>query len=352
MPVEVGIWKMGDQLKRIEFSSIESEAKLEDQLISDITVIAPNLLLVGSQVTTAYGKFIDLLAMDDEGNLVVVELKKNKTPREIVAQAIDYASWVKGLSHEDITQIYEEKRGGSLEEGFAERFGEGPPEEINRSHRMVIVCSELDASTERIIGYLNDDYGVPINVVFFQHFRDVENNYLTRSWLIDPTDVKIPDPRKEIWNGRDFYVSFGDGENRNWDDARRYGFISGGGGKWYWRTLENLRPGHRVFVHIPKKGFVGVGEVQSQSMLIRDYEVEVEGKQTPFLQAPIKAKYHKECADDEELCEHFVEVKWIKDFPEKEAYWEKGMFANTSTACKLRNRFTLGRLMKHFNLEE
>jgi RecB family endonuclease NucS len=64
--------------------------------VKDPSMLGIDVLLVGRQVTTAsYGR-IDLLAIDDEANLVVLELKRNKTPREIVAQALDYASWVSG----------------------------------------------------------------------------------------------------------------------------------------------------------------------------------------------------------------------------------------------------------------
>jgi RecB family endonuclease NucS len=60
------------------------------------------LLLIGRQIQTDYGKFIDMLALDQEGNLVIIELKKNRTPREVVAQTLDYASWVQNLSYERI----------------------------------------------------------------------------------------------------------------------------------------------------------------------------------------------------------------------------------------------------------
>ena len=72
------------------------------------------------------------------------------------------------------------------------------------------------------------------------------------------------------WNGRDFYVAFGEGERREWEDARRYGFVSAGGGAWYSRSLQQLKPENRVFAYIPKGrgvgGYVGVGEVTAESM--------------------------------------------------------------------------------------
>ena len=88
MPVEVALWRMGDKPKRVNFSPIDAESRLEQILAADPTIIDPNLLLIGRQVLTAYGKFIDLLALDCDGNLVVIELKRNRTPREVVAQCL------------------------------------------------------------------------------------------------------------------------------------------------------------------------------------------------------------------------------------------------------------------------
>ncbi|WP_145028459.1 hypothetical protein [Paenibacillus sp. Y412MC10] len=56
--------------------------------------------------------------------------------------------------------------------------------------------------------------------------------------------------------------------------------------------------------------------------------------------------------DDPDLCEYVVIVEWLKTVPKQEAIWEKGMFANQNSACKLSNQFTIERLAEHFQLEE
>ncbi|KKK60417.1 hypothetical protein LCGC14_3024580, partial [marine sediment metagenome] len=88
MPVELGIWRMGEKPERIEFSSMDKEERLETLLATDLSILNPDLLLIGRQVKTAYNTFIDLLAINPEGNLVVIELKRDRTLRATADAAV------------------------------------------------------------------------------------------------------------------------------------------------------------------------------------------------------------------------------------------------------------------------
>lgn len=287
MPVEFGIWRLDASPQKLQPAVMPKEAALESLIASDISVLGLDLLVIGRQVITSYGKKVDLLAIDAEGSLHVIELKRDKTPREVVAQSLDYGLWVKGLSYEQVANISSAYLGGKrLEEAYFERFGAAVPDAINQEHKLVIVASELDASTERIVTYLSASYGVPINVLFFRYFVDGDRHYLARTWLIEPSEAEanvksVSKAGVEPWNGTDFYVSFGESTHRNWDDAMRYGFISAGGGKWYTRTLEALQPGHRVFVHIPSSGYVGVGEVVAPALPVSQATFDRDGASVP-----------------------------------------------------------------------
>lgn len=362
MPVEVGIWRIDGSVEKVHFSPIEYESKLESVLDRNIDVLDPNLMVVGRQVLTSYGKLIDLLAIDAQGDLTVVELKKGRTPREVVAQVLDYASWVQGLTYEQITKIYaDEHVGHRFEQAFSERFGvEELPESLNNSHQLVVVASELDDSTERIIGYLSSNFGVPINAVFFRYFQEGENEYLARTWLIDPDQVEaqaskaVPAKGKEPWNGMDFYVNIGEGIHRNWEDCRKYGFVSAGGGRQFTSPLEQLAPGARIFAYVPQRGYVGVGIVREAPIDVRGFKVIIGGAETPLLDvADLRAPNMAEYADDPERVERVVRVEWLKTLPSAEqAVWEKGMYANPRTVTKLRNKFTLDKLVERFSLDE
>ncbi|MGZ3356034.1 MAG: hypothetical protein ACXVBO_14415 [Isosphaeraceae bacterium] len=264
---------------------------------------------------------------------------------------------VKKLGYEELVEIWTayDKTGMEFEAALKDRFGETVSEESNTSHRLIIVAAELDASTERIVDYLAD-YDVPINVVMFRYLKDQGAEYLARSWLISPTETESRVSRKKRpWNGRDFYISFGinEGDPRRWEDARRLGFISAGGGAWYSRTLNALELGNRVFVHIPGEGFVGVGEVIESAQPVSDFMVSVNGNEMPILQDPeLKATNMGHDVGDPDNDEYVVRVKWLTTHTREDAFWEHGLFANQNSAVKLRDGHTIKRLEEHFGLEK
>ncbi|MCZ6492547.1 MAG: endonuclease NucS, partial [Planctomycetota bacterium] len=159
MPHEVRLWQIGDgdRLTECAPAPLNLESRLEEWLAQDISLISADLMVIGRQVETAYGGFIDLLCIEQSGDLVIVELKRDKTPREITSQTLDYASWVNDLSSDAITHIAGQYFGNgmSLDDAFKRHFREELPESVNEDHRMLIVASRIDPSSERIIKYLS-----------------------------------------------------------------------------------------------------------------------------------------------------------------------------------------------------
>ncbi|WP_434735337.1 hypothetical protein [Accumulibacter sp.] len=51
-------------------------------------------MLIGRQEDSGFGGRIDRPAIAPYGALVLIELRRDKTPRDVVAQSLDYASWV------------------------------------------------------------------------------------------------------------------------------------------------------------------------------------------------------------------------------------------------------------------
>lgn len=190
MPQDVRLWLVDEDsgLSELPQGKIDREERIEDWIEKDISIISDDLLVIGRQVDTGFG-IIDLLCLSRDGDLVIIELKRDKTPRDVVAQVLDYASWVKDLDDDKVKEIANLRlasESSSLDNAFMDKFGEKLPDALNQNHNMYIVSSELDTSTERIVNYLNEIHGVGINVATFQYFEQNEKAYLARVFLIPP----------------------------------------------------------------------------------------------------------------------------------------------------------------------
>ncbi|WP_420613505.1 hypothetical protein [Candidatus Spongiisocius sp.] len=347
-----------DGPRRLKLLPLDSERRLEEMLAEDPAMSGIDLLVIGRQVRTGYGGFVDLLALDADGRAHVLEIKRDRTPRDVVAQALDYGSWVQGLGLEDLEQIYFDHHDheADLGEAFAERFGSPLPDVVNADQQFTIIASELDPTSDRIVEFLAGSYGVPINVVFFRHFSDDNVDYLARTWLLDPqpTEVKARrSSRRRPWNGRDFYCVLGRvNDAYRWLIARKYGLLNAGGGAWYWKPLRNLTPGSRVFAYVAGAGYVGIGRVTGEMIFARDAEFAATESRSLLDQPEPSAQWKERVAsDDPERTEMVVPVEWYATRPVEEAVWEKGLFASQVTVCKLRDENTIRTVESAFGLE-
>lgn len=356
MPVEMRMWRIdGDEPRPLTASVLPAESDLHKFLERDPSLLGEPLLVIGSEVITPYGPRLDLIALDIDGNLHLLELKRYKTPREVVAQVLDYGSWASTLSRDDIIDIATDHLGQPFEAAFEDIFGSAPPDELNGELKLTIVAAELDASSERIVNYLRG-FGVPVNAVFFSYLEDDSRRYLARSWLA-AADEESPAAassgkkgKRAAWNGIDWYVNFGG--RRVWDDARRYNFIAAGAGKFYSQTIRSLPEGARIWVNVPGTGFVAVGTTLAPAARFEEALVRINGEWAPLASQNLATDFDYAVSDlDDDDAEWVVPVEWIEVLPESDAYWERGLFASTHSACKLRQEFTIERLTEHFGLD-
>lgn len=108
-------------------------------------------------------------------------------------------------------------------------------------------------------------------------------------------------------------------------------------------------------MHIPARGYVAIGEVIGPAQRFDEARITVDGVEVALAGQPLVGSYERgkdgvPASDD--VAEWVVPVRWFTSVPAEQAYWEKGMFANQNSACKLRQEFTLERLAHHFGLDD
>ena len=350
MSLSMDLWHIKDeQLIPLNKAALDLEKRLEAWIELDISMLGIDALLIGRQVHTGYGGYIDLLAINSDGELIIIELKRSKTPRNIVAQCLDYGSWVYDLTFDDIVGIYEAYKSASFEKDFSEYFDTPVPEKINGSYQIVIVAESIDDTTERIVQHLNDVHKVNINVVFFNVFMKDGEEYIGRSWLKDPVDVeeRSVSGKKSKWTGY-LFVNTGitDDNCRDWNLNRQYRFISAGGGARWINAIKKLKKGDRIFALIKGKGYVGYGIVEEEAVIVKQYQV----NSKPIIQD--FPEDHPWRADKDTLKDEWmVKVEWLKTVDAEDARWFKGAFANQNVVCKLRDQNTFKFLIEQFDVD-
>jgi len=368
---ELGFWERKD---------------LQEWIINEPRVLGEDLLII----TSEFAGFrdtqdrLDLLAIDRSGELVVIELKRDAADRTPDLQALKYASYCSTLTAEDIQQEYREFHSNRRSENlrptdvgkqFTEFLTEYPDEiimsgegwaefQLDNRPRILLAAGEFGTEITSPVMWLVQEYGMNISCVRLDVYSD-DGDVLISSRQVIPvpeTEDYMTKRRKkkgsqtdqEAWNGMDFYVSFGEGEHRRWADAKQYGFVSGGQGKWYSQFLDNLEEGKRVFAYIPGTGYVGYGTVESEKTPVTDFTVEHDGEERKILDVPLEAPAMDENADSEKDREYLVRIDWEEKRSKENAFWRSGdeIFSSQLTACRLKDQDTLELLYDEFDINE
>ncbi len=184
MSTEIKTWQIVDgKLKPIDEGLVDAGRKeaqdLETWIASNPAIVSADIAFIGRQVITKSGP-LDLLGIDNHGNTVIVELKRDMLPREALAQAIDYASDVAEWSVERLSEICTQYAGKSLEEQLVESFPDIDLENINinEAQRIFLVGFGIEGALERMVNWLSKTYDVNINAIVLKYVRTSKGDEL------------------------------------------------------------------------------------------------------------------------------------------------------------------------------
>lgn len=178
-----------NDMKRVPEGELEKEAKLEQRLVrTDGAKIGDvEVLYVGRQGSPGDGGIFDILGVDERGDTVVVELKRGRTPRDVVAQALEYAGEIRNVDYEYLDERYREflreeqgytdpSETPSLREAHREYFDleESLSErEFNDNQRLVVVGTDFGDVVLNMADFLREN-GIDVVAVEYSTYRDDE----------------------------------------------------------------------------------------------------------------------------------------------------------------------------------
>jgi hypothetical protein len=165
---------------RFEISGLSERGDLQRLLRKQIEIILPEVLVIAEE----FGDWdesrrrIDLLAVDCEGNLVVIELKRNEDGGHMELQSLRYAAMVSGMTFDQAVLIYQKYLGGDIDNGDAREallrhLGLEEPDESRfaRAVRIVLVASNFSKEITTTVMWLNER-GLDIRCIRIAPYAD------------------------------------------------------------------------------------------------------------------------------------------------------------------------------------
>lgn len=159
-------------LSACSFQSVHNEERIQKWAEACPALLNDGIpmLSLGTEIPTQHNYSIDNLYLDSNGLLVAAELKRGRTPRDVVAQVLDYAAYISRLEWQDVEAICARKRHKSLDEAYREVFGYSLKRTPRPQHRLIVMAESYDPRTLDAAIYLING-GLPLALVAFTFFN-------------------------------------------------------------------------------------------------------------------------------------------------------------------------------------
>lgn len=352
-----------------EERQLRETSDIQRLIRSHIEVVASDLLVIAEEFAewTDSRRRIDLLAVDREGYLVVIELKRGEEGGHMDLQAIRYAAMVSSMTFDRAKTAYQSfldrhDPGQDAEARLLEflQWEEPREEEFGRDVRIVLVAADFSKEVLTSVLWLNE--------------RDLDircvrlKPYLLGSEIVLDVQQVVPLPEAEEYQVRVrekaivqresarqagptgfWFMNTGDGsgEGRAWEDCQRYGFMMAGGGAQWISAIRKLRPGDRLFAYLSGHGYVGYGEVTHEA--VPQAEFVPTGFKQKLVDLPLVAKTQLDRLHDPDHCDWCVAIRWIKTLDRDQAILKSR--ARRSTLEQIRRPEFVSALLREFDPE-
>jgi hypothetical protein len=203
------------QLVEAKSTSLNLESHLEAWLErSPGAMTGVPTLWIGRQTSACVEDitiFPDLLGLDDSGNLLILELKKGKAPREVVAQLLEYAAWAHSLSDEAIRNIAtgycassDVLKGKSLEEIYQDVFDTEELPNLNKKQKLFVVAEDIPPGVARVCRFLRSNHGLDISCISVSaHKTKSDEILISTNFVVGQEDlISVGDttPKEDRWS--------------------------------------------------------------------------------------------------------------------------------------------------------
>lgn len=169
------------------------EKELENWIVNDPSILNESLLLIGRQIIIPDVKDrLDLLALDQQGNAVIIELKRGSVKDPVDIQALRYASYISKWKFEDFEHTAKNFLGetenhdfnfNSIFESFCDEVGVMEAPDINEEQRIIIVGSDVRDRLGSVALWLRD-HSVDIKIIEVNSYKDGDSVFIEPNVIV------------------------------------------------------------------------------------------------------------------------------------------------------------------------
>lgn len=185
-------------------AGLKEREHLQEWVIANPQVLGPDVMIVAFE----FGRWaafsgaverdrLDILALDKEGHLIVIELKRDKAPDTVDMQALKYAALVSRFTRDDLDKVHAEylsrSRGEAVDpDTAATELDEWATmtEDSLRLPRLVLMATAFPTTVTATVVFLHQQLGLDIRLLAFQAYRTAHDVLLTVSQHYPPPDVE------------------------------------------------------------------------------------------------------------------------------------------------------------------
>lgn len=170
------LFEIGDD-ELVPFRRVQAGPELYEQEIEDLlwanldAFVGAQLFPVARQPTFGDGLRPDVVALDADGHVHVIEVKRDIDRRQL-AQCLEYAGWARSTSLDELAGMF---HGGA--EAFFSAWVEftetDSPRLVQRPPQLVLVARDFDGRTDAALSYLTEN-DLPITVLRVTVYKDQE----------------------------------------------------------------------------------------------------------------------------------------------------------------------------------
>lgn len=185
-------------------AGLRERQHLQEWVIAHPEVLGPSVKIVAFEFGSWTGHTgekerdrLDVLALDREGHLIVVELKRDKAPDTVEMQALKYAALVSRFTRDDLDRVharYRTQASGhevSAVEAAAELDSWSEiTEDTLRSPKVVLMATDFPQTVTATVVYLHQQLGLDIRLLVFQAYQTSNDVLITVSQHYPPPGIE------------------------------------------------------------------------------------------------------------------------------------------------------------------